>query len=374
MTRELSRRAAAGLLRRRFVTEVGGRINLASNDYLGLARDPRLTEGAAMAARAWGGGATASPLICGLLPIHAELERRLADLKRCASAMVFSSGYAANLGLVASLAGRGDIVFADRLAHASLLDGARLSGSRLVRFRHNDAGHLEELLIRHEGAARRVVVTESVFSMDGDLAPLRDLHAVARRHGAMLVVDEAHATGVYGPGGAGRTVELGIAGEDVVAMGTLSKALGSQGGYVAGTERLTEWLTQSARSYLYSTALCPAAAGAALSALDVLAAEPDRPERLRRRALEFRDRLSSGRVPVPAGDSPIVPLVIGEARGAAEFASRLEAAGVLAVAIRPPTVPPGTSRVRLSVSLAVERERLMEAADRIAAEWRRWRS
>lgn len=378
MAERLAQLEATGLRRRLAAwPATGGRLpgpgrpllNFSSNDYLGLARHPRVVEAACAALRRFGAGATASRLVCGNLDLHEELERRLADLKRCPSALVFASGYAANVGLLSALAGRGDTVLADRLAHASLLDGARLSGARLRRFRHNDPDHLEALL-KEAGAGRRWIVTESVFSMDGDLAPLGDVWRLAQEHDAALIVDEAHATGIYGPGGAGRTAELSSPAENLIAMGTLSKALGAQGGFVAGSVRLREWLIQSARSLIYSTGLTPAAAGGAIGALDALAAEPGLGASLRRRSAAFRRALRAGGVDAPAGDSPIIPLIVGDARQAIELSRRLAEAGILAVAIRPPTVPPGTARLRFSLSLNLSEDETMAAAAVVAAVWK----
>jgi 8-amino-7-oxononanoate synthase len=349
--------------------EAGGRrlMNLASNDYLALASHPHIVAEARRALEAYGAGATASQLVCGRLPCHEELDRRLAALKRCPAALTFASGYAANAGIVPALCGRGDHVFADRLAHASLLDGIRLSGARLHRFRHNDAGHLDSLLRGAPAKGRRLIVTESVFSMDGDLAPLAELAEVAGRHGAMLLADEAHATGVFGPGGAGRVVELGLETRVTVSMGTLSKALGSAGGFAAGSESLRDWLVNRARSFVYSTGLPPAAAGAALGALDVLHREPGLGAGLRARAAAFRARLRAAGLEVGGGESPIVPIHAGTPERALDLAARLEAAGILAIAIRPPTVPAGTARLRLSVTLAHSPEDLASAVEAIVA-------
>lgn len=364
LRRRLTVRSGAG----GFV-EAGGRrlMNLASNDYLALASHPHVVAEARRALEAYGAGATASQLVCGRLPCHEELDRRLAALKQCPAALTFASGYAANAGIVPALCGREDSVFADRLAHASLLDGIRLSGASLHRFRHNDAGHLESLLRGAPAKGRRLIVTESVFSMDGDFAPLADLAALAGAHGAMLLADEAHATGVFGPGGAGRVVELGLQTRVTVSMGTLSKALGSAGGFAAGSESLCDWLANRARSFVYSTGLPPSTAGAALGALDVLRREPGLGAGLRSRAAAFRAALRAGGLEVGEGDSPIVPIHAGTAERALDLAARLEAAGILAIAIRPPTVPPGTARLRLSVTLAHSPADLAFAAGAILA-------
>lgn len=371
MNSELARLEARG--RRRWLRECAAeaaadsnRLNFSSNDYLGLARHPAVIEAAVAAAWEWGVGATASPHLCGRRPVHAELERRLAKFNGAEAALVFPSGYAANLGAISALVGRGDTVFADRLAHASLLDGARLSGATLRRFRHNDVNHLEEMLRAAPASGRRLVVTESVFSMDGDFAPLAEVARCAAEHGAALYVDEAHALGVYGPGGAGLLTEAGVRGGGVVAIGTLSKALGSQGGLIAGTADLREWLVQSARSLMYSTGLSPIAAAAALAALDVLAREPDRPARLRHLATQFRQRLRELGVAVADGDCPIVPVILGDDHRAMEAAARLREEGILAVAIRPPTVPEGAARIRFTVTLNLSPEQVETAARRVA--------
>ena len=292
-THELDELREAGLLRTRTEHDPssGGGLNLASNDYLGLAQHPDVIAAARTAQERVGSGATASPLICGYAPVHAELERRLAEFKGYPAALVFTSGYAANVGILSALLSRNDTVFADRLAHASLLDGIRLSGAHLVRFRHNDPAHLRELLASAPPGGARMIVTESVFSMDGDLAPLADIADGADEFGATLMVDEAHATGLYGPRGAGRVSELHLSGRVPLCMGTLSKALGSAGGYVACSEPLRDLLVNRARSYIYSTALPPAAAGGALGALALLDANPGWGSEARRRADLFRAAL-----------------------------------------------------------------------------------
>ncbi len=350
-------------------TGPGGRrvLNFASNDYLDLARDPRVVEGAVRAARAAGAGAASSRLMAGTLALHERLEARLAGLKGYPSALLFGSGFLANAGLVPALVGRGDHVFADRLAHASLIDGIRLSGARHHRFRHNDAGHLEEQLAAAPPGARKLVVTESVFSMEGDLAPLADLARAAAGAGAMLLVDEAHATGVFGPGGGGLVRDAGLEDRVTLSMGTLSKALGGYGGFAACAAAMREWLVHRARAFIYTTAPPPAAAGAALAALDVLAAEPGRGPELLRRAAAFRARLEAGGLDTRPSGSQVVPVQVGDSRRAVALARRLEAQGLLVVAVRPPTVPPGRARLRLSVTLAHAPDELDRAAAAIAA-------
>jgi 8-amino-7-oxononanoate synthase len=341
-------------------------IQLASNDYLGLARHPQVLDAARAALEQHGAGATGSPLICGRRPLHAELEQRLAEHKGYPAALLFSSGFAANLGVAAALLGPGDTAFADRLAHASLLDGLRLSGARLRRFRHNDPEHLRALLAAAPAAGRRMIVTESVFSMDGDLAPLEALADLAEAFDAGLWVDEAHATGLYGPSGAGRVAELGLAARVSICMGTLSKALGSAGGFVACSEGLRDRLVQCARSFIYSTALPPPAVGAALGALELLRAHPQWGGETRARAARFRERLRAAGAQPGGGDSAIVPLPAGTAAAALDAAARARAEGVRVVAIRPPTVPEGSARLRCAVSLGHAPEDLDDAAEILA--------
>lgn len=371
---ELSTLANAGLLRRERVADAaGGRfesagrtvLNFSSNDYLNLARDPRLIEAAADQARRFGAGAGASRLVTGTLPCHLALEEQLALHKGSAAALVFGSGFLANLGVITACVGPGDTVFADRLAHASLLDGAQLSRARLHRFRHNDPGHLADCLRRHGGPGRRLIVTESVFSMDGDLAPLADIAQLARAHDALLLVDEAHATGVFGPQGAGLAAHLGVAREVTLSVGTLSKALGGYGGFVACSAAMREFIVNRARPYIYTTALPPAAVGAALAALEVLHSEPGRGAELLARAARLRAMLAQRGLRTGDSASQILPIMLGDADRAVRISERLRAQGLLGVAMRPPTVPRGTSRLRLSVTLAHALPDLEYAADRI---------
>lgn len=327
-------------------TRSGGRdiVNFASNNYLGLAEDPRVIEAAAQAQRRWGIGATGSRLMGGTLALHEELEKALARFKGTTSALVFPSGYHANVGMIPALAGADDTVFLDRLAHASLVDGARLSKAHVRVFRHNDPDHLEHVLGRRKGAGERWVITESVFSMDGDRAPLKDLAAVCEKWGARLYVDEAHATGVWGPGGRGWVNEQGVVDRVDVCMGTLSKALGAQGGFVCGSMALTQWGINRARAFVYSTALSPGAAGGALAALALCETEEDR----RTRLFSLSDRLWAGLG--LKGKGPIVPLILGDDGRALSLSAALWEEGVFAPAIRFPTVPKGAARVRFSVT------------------------
>jgi 8-amino-7-oxononanoate synthase len=359
----------------RVCSGVGGRVpgadgevlNFSSNDYLDLARNPRVVAAATRAAERWGAGSGASRLVSGTLPIHEELEGALAGLKGYAAALVFGSGYATNVGILQALCGPGDHVFLDRLSHASLVDGALLSRARVHRFQHNEPADLARLLAKAPAAGRRLVATESVFSMDGDVAPLADLAAVAAEHGALLLVDEAHATGVFGPGGAGCIRAAGLEPRVALSMGTLSKALGSFGGFVACAAPVREWLVQRARSFIYSTALPPASAGAALGALEVLRGQPGLGTALLERAAAFRARLQAQGLDTGASQSQIVPVVVGDNGRTVRLAARLREQGLWTVAIRPPTVPAGTARVRLSVTLAHSEADLDRAAELIVS-------
>jgi 8-amino-7-oxononanoate synthase len=326
---------------------------LASNNYLGLAAHPEVTAAAAEAARRFGAGAGAARLITGGLTLHDELEAALAGFKGTEAALLFSSGYLANLGTIAALAGPGDAVFSDALNHASIIDGTRLSRAEVHVYRHADAGHLDELLTRWRSSSgaggRALVVTDSVFSMDGDLAPLPDLLDACERHDAVLMVDEAHATGVIGPGGRGAVSHFGLEGRVPVIMGTLSKALGAAGGFIAGTEELCAYLRNRARAFIFDTAMPPPVAAAARAALAVLEREPQRPERAQRLARRLAAGLASAGYRVEPPDAAVVPVIVGEAGEAMRLSAELLERGVLVTAIRPPTVPRGTSRLRATV-------------------------
>ena len=342
-------------------------IQLCSNDYLGLAAHPAVTRAAADAALENGAGAGSARLIVGTSALHAALERDVARLKQTEAALVLSSGYHANTGVLPALAGAEDVVFSDELNHASLIDGCRLSRAAVQVYRHADASHLERLLGEAGGFRRRLIVTETVFGMDGDLAPLADLVAVARRHDAWIVVDEAHATGVFGRNGGGLVSELGLTEEVDVQIGTLSKALGSLGGYVAGSTALIDWVVNAARTFIYTTALPPAAVAAARAAIALLSAEPERRDRVWSHAAWLRGRLADIGFRLGASRSPILPVLVGDAGLAVRLAGELLARGVLAPAIRPPTVPDGTARLRVTPMAAHTAGDLAEAIDAFAA-------
>lgn len=358
----------------RVLPEVGGVVrergrrllNLSSNDYLNLAHHPDLAAGARQALDQDGCGSTASRLVTGTLPIHEELEHALAARKGTPAALLFGSGYLANIGVLPAIAGPGDTVLADRLIHASLVDGILLSRARLCRFRHNDPDHLAALLKKTHGSGRTVVITESVFSMDGDLAPLETIAACCHDAGAMLVVDEAHAMGVFGPRGAGRVRELGLEQAVNISIGTLSKALGGYGGFVACSDRMRAWLINRGRPFVYSTALPPPTVGAALAALALLDREPERGARLLGAARRFRHRLQEEGLDTEPSASQVIPVRIGDNEEALRVARGLADTGILAIPMRPPTVPAGTARLRLAVTTAHTEEDLDLAARTIA--------
>jgi len=325
-------------------------VNFSSNDYLGLAGDRRLIAAAGLAAEKFGAGAGSSRLIAGNLEIFERLEAALARHKGCPAALLFNSGYHANLGVITSLVGPDDTIFSDRRNHASIIDGCRLSRARVQVFEHNDVEHLDRLLAV-DRSRRRLAVTESLFSMDGDLAPLPAIAAVARERGAMLVIDDAHAGGLLGPRGEGGLRHFGLAPDAADAVvGTLGKAYGSAGAFVAGSAPLRDLLVNRARSFIFTTGPAPAAAGAALEALRVAADETWR----RERALALADRLRAGLgalgLCLTASVAAIVPVVLGSESAALAASDRLLARGFFVSAIRPPTVPPGTSRLRITVT------------------------
>lgn len=339
-------------------------LNLSSNDYLGLSQDPRLIAAAREAAAHWGVGAGASRLVVGHLALHEEVEARVAAFKETEAAVIFSTGYMANLGVISALMGPGDTVFCDKLNHASIYDGIKLSGAKLARYPHRDLDRLEALL-KKAGPGKKLLVTDSIFSVDGDLAPLGGLVKLKERYGAVLMVDEAHATGVLGPGGAGLAEALGLAHRIDVHLGTFSKALGSLGGYVAGDRRLIDYLHNRARSFIYSTAMPPPVLGAIGAALNLVAQEPERRNYLLAEAATFRRELAEAGFDILGSATQIIPALVGDNAPTLEFAARLRQRGLMAVALRPPTVPPGRSRVRFSLSAAHSREDLAAARQAI---------
>jgi 8-amino-7-oxononanoate synthase len=345
LTAATRERTAAGLRRTlRPRAAAHDLLDLASNDYLGLSGDPRLAEGAVEAVRTWGTGSTGSRLVTGTTELHAELERRLAEFTGMPSALVFSSGYLANLGVLTAL--RPSLIVSDRGNHASLIDGCRLSRCPVEVTPHGDVTAVDTAL---DGTSDAVVVTDAVFSVDGDLAPLRELHQVVRHRGALLVIDEAHALGVVGPGGRGAAYAAGIAGEpDVIVTVTLSKSLGSQGGAVLGAPQVIETLVDTARSFIFDTGLAPASVGAAVAALDVLAAEPELAGRARDRARRLAAAAEARGLETTSPAAAVVPVIIGDPGEAVHAAELCAGHGVRVGCFRPPSVPHGRACLRLT--------------------------
>jgi glycine C-acetyltransferase/8-amino-7-oxononanoate synthase len=334
---------------------------LCSNNYLGLADHPRVREAAADAAMRWGVGSGSSRLVSGTMTIHRRLEDRLAAFERTEAALLFGSGYLANLGVVSALAGAGEVVLSDELNHASIVDGCRLSRAETVVYDHCDLDHLEHELRGAEGRAS-VIVTDSVFSMDGDVAPLAGIVELARRYDCRVVVDEAHGTGCVGPGGRGAVAEAGLEGEVDVVIGTLGKALGSYGAYAACSAEMAQFLINAARSLIFSTAPPPPAVAGALAALELLVEQPRRVEKLQQNADVLRDELAREGFEVAGSTTQIVPLIVGDAGQAMAICEAGLERGVFAQAIRPPTVPAGTSRLRLAVMASHSKTELRDAA------------
>jgi 8-amino-7-oxononanoate synthase len=342
---------------------IGGRrvLMLSSNNYLGLASHPALKEAALRALAEYGSGTGASRLIAGNLAPLTRLEKHIANFKGTESALVFGSGYLANIGALGALAGPGDVILSDELNHASLIDGCRLSRARVAVYRHRDIDHLRASLEESRGARRRLIVTDSVFSMDGDLAPLAEIVELASQYRAAVVVDEAHGVGVIGPAGRGLAASLGLTREIDVHIGTLSKALGAYGAYVAGSSILIDYLVNRARSFIYSTGLPPAVAAAADAALGVIESEPWIVDSLHENARYLRAGLERLGFRIGQTESPILPVIMGESDAALSLSRALFSHGVYVIAIRPPTVPPGTARLRVTPTAAHSRRELDEA-------------
>ncbi len=332
-----------------------GLVNFSSNDYLGLATEPGVCEAAKRAIDTYGMGAGASRLVCGTLTPHMQLEQRLAVFKSTEAALSFSSGYATALGVLGGLLSKQDVVILDKLAHASLIDGARLSGAVMRVFPHNHLGKLESHLRwaqQHHPEARVIVVTESVFSMDGDWALLAEIVAIKERYGAMLLLDEAHAVGVIGVNGRGLADQLGIASKVDLHMGTLSKALGVSGGYVCARKQVIELLVNRARSFIYSTSPPPSVAAAAIAGLDFLMSGPGeiRRQELRRNLMHFVDEMPGLFTVTKPLQSAIIPIIVGSARAAVDASAMLAERGYFVPAIRYPTVPKDSARLRITIS------------------------
>jgi 8-amino-7-oxononanoate synthase len=331
---------------------IGGReyVNFSSNNYLGLAGHPDVISAAVEATKLWGAGASSSRLIAGTMAIHCNLEEELARFKNCEAALVFSSGYQANLGILSAVLKSGDCIIMDRLNHASLWDGAKLSGARIFAYAHNDMASLEKTLKRAKNYGKKLIVTDSLFSMDGDIAPLDLIVELAKRYNALTMIDEAHATGIFGANGSGLAGQFNLSAKIDIIMGTLSKAMGSQGAYVCGSKELVKYLINKSRSFIYSTALAPACAAAALKAIEIIITEPQRRVRVLEISKRLRDTLKSAGKSFANSQSQIVPMITGTAASAQQFATVLQEHGIFAPAIRPPTVQGDQCRVRFSLS------------------------
>jgi glycine C-acetyltransferase len=344
-------------------------INLASNNYLGLTTHPKLREAALEATRKFGVGSGAVRTIAGTMKIHMELEEKIARFKNVEACVVFQSGFTANAGTVSSILGKEDFIISDELNHASIIDGARLSKAKIKVFRHKDAAHAEELLKEVENEpGRKLIITDGVFSMDGDIGPVDKLAALAEKYGAIMMVDDAHASGVLGRNGRGSVDHFNCHGRVDVQVGTLSKAIGSLGGYVCGSKDLIEFLYHRARPFLFSTSHPPSVAATCIAAFDVLEQEPERIERLWANTKYFKSELGrlgfdiGGRT-TPASETPITPIIIGDGRVTMQFSRELFDAGVMATGIAFPTVPEGKARIRTIMTSEHTRAELDEALE-----------
>jgi 8-amino-7-oxononanoate synthase len=341
------------------VTIDGKRVLMfSSNNYLGLANHPRLKKASAHAALCHGTGSGGSRLVSGNMDVHQDLEKKLASFKGTDKALLFSSGYHANIGAISALAGEGDVILSDELNHASIVDGCRLSGGKVRIYPHTDMNSLEEILRRCSRFKRRLIVTDSVFSMDGDVAPLSDIIDLAEKYSALVMVDDAHGTGVLGKKGKGAIEHFGLEGRVDLQMGTLGKALGSFGAYIAGSDDLIQLLVNKARTLLYTTALPPSVCGAALAALKILDEKPELLSQLRNNASYFRKGMRDLGYSIPESETPILSLVLRNPFATMTMAQSLFDEGIYVQGIRPPTVPDGTSRLRITLMATHTKEQL----------------
>jgi 8-amino-7-oxononanoate synthase len=325
-------------------------INFCSNNYLGLANDPRLKQAAIEAVKNFGTGTASSRLICGTTTLHKQLEESIAKFKHSQQALVFNSGYVANLGIISSLMGKDGIIFSDRLNHASIVDAILLSRAQLARYNHNNLEHLEELLKKHKQFKQKLIVTDTVFSMDGDTANLVGIVELAKKYDCLLMIDEAHATGVFGANGAGLAEELGVLDKIDIQMATLSKALGSFGAFVSGSKNLIDYLINVSRPLIYTTSLPPATLAASLRALEIIKNEPERRKKLWDNIKFFKENLKSIGLDCPKSNSAIIPILTKENKITMEFSQKLFNRGIFIQGIRPPTVPEGSARLRLTIT------------------------
>ena len=344
---------------------IGGKkhILLASNNYLGLSTDPRVMEAAARALSEYGTGSGGSRLVSGSSDLHAELERKIARFKSTEAAILFSSGYLANVGTIATLVGEGDTVFSDELNHASIIDGCRLSRARVRVYPHLDTESLRRMVSRSRGGGKRLIVTDTVFSMDGDLADLGEICSISERYGCMLMVDEAHAMGVLGEKGSGATEHFGIEQRVPVVMGTLSKAVGSVGGYVAGSRSLVDFIRNRVRSYIFDTSLPAASLAASIESIGIIEREPERRRHLMELVDRFKAGLSGMGFNVLSSRSAIVPVLTGEPEATLALASALRDRGIYTPAVRPPSVPAGRCRIRASLMATHTEDQISRALE-----------
>jgi 8-amino-7-oxononanoate synthase len=341
-------------------------IDFSSNDYLGLSTHPELREAAIKTIETLGLGSSASRLLSGDLDIHHELEKKIASFKEKETALAFNSGYQANLGIISALFGKGDAIFSDKLNHASIIDGMKLSGAKFFRFRHNDIEHLESLLRKERNNYKKtLIITETIFSMEGDKPPLKEITSLKDKYSCMLMVDEAHATGVFGEKGRGVVEEMDLAGRIELIMGTFGKALGSFGAYIACSSKLKDYLVNSARSFIYSTSLPPALIGANLASLDLVDKEPFRRQALLENSKYFRRELKKEGFKI-RGTSQIVPVIFGDSESAVKISRDLQEKGYWALPIRPPTVPEGEARIRFSLTYHHTKDILEKLVDDIS--------
>ncbi|MBB5058629.1 glycine C-acetyltransferase [Granulicella aggregans] len=344
-------------------------INLSSNNYLGLCEHPKLKEAAIAATQKYGAGSGAVRTIAGTMRIHMELEEKIAAFKNVEACVVFQSGFTANAGTVSSILGKEDFILSDELNHASIIDGARLSRAKIKVFRHKDVAHAEELLREIENEpGRKLIITDGVFSMDGDIGPVDKLADLAEKYGAIMMVDDAHASGVLGRNGRGSVDHFGAHGRVDVQVGTLSKAIGSLGGYVCGSRDLIDYLYHRARPFLFSTSHPPSVAASCIAAFDILENEPERIERLWSNTAYFKQQLADagfdvGGVTTPKSETPITPIIIGDGRRTMDYSKALFEAGVMATGIAFPTVPEGRARVRTIMTSEHTREQIDQALE-----------
>ncbi|WP_459499581.1 8-amino-7-oxononanoate synthase [Bacillus sp. C1] len=341
-------------------------LNLASNNYLGLAGDGRLKEASIVAIKRYGVGATASRLVVGNYSLYEEVEQSVCHWKETEKAIIMNSGYVANVGAISSLMGRHDIVFSDKLNHASIVDGIMLSGAEHKRYRHNNLEHLEKLLRMAPVAKRKLIVTDTVFSMDGDIAHLKELIMLKEKYGALLMVDEAHASGIYGRHGAGLAhIEQGLSQKIDIHMGTFSKALGCYGAYVAGDAMCVDYMKNTMRSFIFTTALPPGTLGAIKRAIEIVKIDTERRQRLLENGAYFRTTLEEAGFNIGDSSTHIVPVIVPSNEVVMRFSEKLQEAGIAAIAIRPPTVPHNNSRIRFAVTSEHAKADLQWATEQI---------